>query len=121
MPPDNAPPVVRKKVRPYPFDGELDPEAQKIQIEVIHLTAQGLIARLKSAVILSVGEYRVVGFTIPVSHSRVVAKTRVLKTYDRAVDPKVLMVERMVELRFENLTSEQKKNILSFLGAIGQK
>lgn len=114
-------PVVRKKVRPYPFEGELEVNAQKTQIEIIYMTTSGVIARLKTPVILSVGEYRQITFSIPVSQYQVMTQTRVIKTYDRAVDPKTRTVERMVEVHFESLTSEQKKNILSFLGAIGQK
>lgn len=120
MPGENGP-VVRKKVRPYPFDGELEVNAQKTQIEIIYMTTSGVIARLKTPVILKVGEYRQIAFTIPVSQHQVSTRVRVIKTYDRSVDPKKLAVERMVEVHFEALATEQKKNILSFLGAIGQK
>jgi len=113
--------VVRKKVRPYPFDGELEANAQKTPIEIIYLSASGVIARLKNKAIMAVGDYRQITFEIPVSHHQVVTKARIIKTYDRSVDAKALVVERMLELHFEALTTEQKKNILSFMGAIGQK
>lgn len=93
----------------------------KKPIEVIFLTSDGFIAKLKTNSMLTVGEYYQTVFELPAMQTYVNAQVRVIKTYDRSIDPKAKIVERMAELRFGTLNPDHKKNILSFLSAIGQK
>jgi hypothetical protein len=111
--------VVVKKVRPYPFPGELMMGAQKSPVEVIYVGQIGLIAKLSNQ-ILHVGAYHQIVFDLPVSRERFDVKVRVLKTYDKSTDPKQVKVERMAEFHFQGLTQEQQKSIVAFLTAIGQ-
>lgn len=105
-----------KRIRPYPFQAMID---QNKPVDVVYLTQTGFLALVKSAVV-SVGEHHEVHFNIPVLKYAVTARTRVLKTYDKSIDPKAHKVERMAEFHFENLDDIQRNNILSFLSAIGQ-
>ena len=57
----------------------------------------------------------------PGGYDHVNGRVRVIKTYDRFVNPMRHHVERMAELHFELLSDDHKENILSFLAAIGQK
>ncbi|MBX3021098.1 MAG: hypothetical protein KF799_05420 [Bdellovibrionales bacterium] len=115
------PQTVIKKVKAYPIETALDLNGAKKPIEVILLTTAGFLARLKGPGIVHVGEYYTTSFELPVLQTLVGGEVRVIKTYDRSVDPKAKVVDRMAELHFESLTEEQRKNILSFLSAIGQK
>lgn len=112
--------AVKKRVRPYPFDGSVEVNAVKKPLEIMHLTQNGFIARLKQGLVF-VGEYYQAILELPVSHNFVNNKVRVIKTYDRAVDPKKGLVDRMAEFHFEALSDQHKKYILEFLAAIGQK
>lgn len=112
-------PVVVKKVRPYPFPGELVMGAQKSAVDVVYIGQIGLIAKLHNQ-ILHVGAFHQIAFDLPVSHEHFDIKVRVLKTYDKSTDPKQVKVERMAELHFQGLTQEQQKSIVAFITAIGQ-
>jgi hypothetical protein len=112
-------PVVIKKVRPYPFPGELMLGAQKSRVDVVYIGQIGLIAKLSNQ-ILHVGGYHQIVFDLPVSREHLDIKVRVLKTYDKSTDPKQVTVERMAEFHFQGLTQEQQKSIVAFLTAIGQ-
>lgn len=111
--------VIKKKVRPYPIEATLDPSGQKRQVEIIHLNTLGVIVRLKASM-LFVGEYYQMYFEIPVTRESINVQTRVLKTYDKSVDPKAGLVERLAELHFQGLTSEHKSRIVAFMASIGQ-
>jgi hypothetical protein len=113
-----APPV--KKVKPYPFDASLAQNGTQKPVEVLFLNKDGMIVRLNK-VFVHPGEHHQIQFELPVSGGNVFSQVRVMKTYDKAMDAKVKQVERMAELRFENLTDDQKAYIFSFLSAIGQK
>ncbi|HWU42746.1 MAG TPA: hypothetical protein VN132_04880, partial [Bdellovibrio sp.] len=113
------PPVIVKKVKPYPFPAELVLGAQKSPVEVIYLGQGGLIAKLKNQ-ILHVGQYHQIAFDLPVGREHFELKVRVLKTYDKSTDPKRPVVERMAEFHFQTLTKDQHKSIVAFLAAIGQ-
>lgn len=112
--------LVKKKVRPYPFEGTLEVNAAKRGIEVVHLTTGGFIAKMKAGMVF-VGEHYQVVIELPVSHNFVNTPVRVMKTYDKSVDAKKHIVDRMAEFHFENLTDDHRKYILTFLTAIGQK
>lgn len=118
---DRQQPIVKKKVKPFPFDGTLEHNAQKKPVEVLSLTKIGCIVRLRGNLIVQVGSFHNIYFEIPVSHEMVNTPVRVLKTYDKALDPKELKVERWAELHFQNLTSEHRSRIVAFLAAIGQE
>lgn len=113
--------VVVKKVKAYPIEAALDLNGVKRPIDVVYLSPSGFLARLKTPAMVTVGEYYHTVFELPVAHTYVNAQVRVIKTYDRSTDLKTRTVERMAELHFETLSEDHKKNILSFLSAIGQK
>lgn len=121
LPSNKQPPTIVKKVKAYPFDANFDVNGVKKPIEVIYLTPTGFLARLKGPSMVFVGEHYQTVFELPVAHTYVNAQVRVIKTYDRSVDPKAKLVERMAEVHFEALSEDHRKNILSFLSAIGQK
>ena len=112
--------IVHKKVRPYPFEGSVELNTVKRGVEVMHITTGGFIARLKNGLV-SVGERYQAVLEMPVFHNFVNTPVRVIKTYDRAVDPKKHRVDRMAEFHFENLTDDHRQYIVTFLTAIGQK
>src|ERR1700712_86769 len=85
-------PPVKKKIRPYPFEGTIELNTVKRQLEVIYITPAGFIAKLKNCII-SVGEHYQAVMELPVSHNFVNSPVRVIKTYDRAVDPKQHLVD----------------------------
>ena len=114
-------PAVKKKVRPYPFEAAIELNGAKKSIDVVFLSPGGFIARLRASTMVFVGEHYKAVFELPVAHSWVNAQIRVIKTYDKSLDLKAKAVERMAEFHFEVLSDEHKKNILSFLSAIGQK
>lgn len=114
------PKIVKKNVKPYPFDAMLELNAQKTPVEVVFVSAKGAIVRLKTQ-ILHVGKYYQMTFVIPVSHQPINAKIRVLKTYDKTLDLKEKTVDRLAELHFQDLTNEQRSRINAFTAAIGQE
>lgn len=114
-----APKVVRRKVKPYPIAGVLDKGGQKFELEIILLTPKGLIGKLKSGMCF-VGVHYQCQFELPVSRIGVNTEVKVWKTYDKSLDPKQGLVERMVEVLFVKLNKTDKQNISSFLSAIGQ-
>jgi hypothetical protein len=115
-----APPVKKKKIAAYPFAVTVELNAVKKNLEVIHLTPMGFLAKLKGTIV-HVGQHYKSDFELPVLHDLITSQVRVMKTYDRSLDPKQHLVERMAEFQFETLTSEGKKSIVAFLSAIGQK
>ena len=113
--------VVKKKVRPYPFEAALEANTIKKPVDVIFLDPKGLILSLRAGHFVSVGEYYTVIFELPVMKQFVNTQVRVFKTYDKAVDLKKHGVERLAELHFEKLTDEHRIRIASFIRAIGQR
>lgn len=117
----NAPKkVVKKKIKPYPFDGTLEINGQMTPVEVIFISQKGMIVRLKNQ-ILHVGAYYQAAFEIPVSHEFINVRVRVLKTYAMTVDIKEKAVDRLAELHFQQLTKEHRSRINAFTAAIGQE
>ena len=114
--------VQKRKVKAYPFTGTalVGTTPTPLPIEVVYLSQQGLIARVKNQ-ILQVGAYCQVQFELPVHNESVLAQVRVLKTYDRALDGKGHLVQRMVEFHFINLSEEHRNRVVGFVTAIGQK
>lgn len=113
-------PVVVRKIKPYPIPCEITIAAQKKPMEIIYLGTQGVIVKLNN-LILHVGEYYQISFKLPVLNEPFEAiQIRVLKTYDKSIDPKQLKVERLAEFHFQSLTKEQRKSIVAFITAIGQ-
>ena len=117
---NNEAKVVRKKVRPYPFMATLDPAGVKKPIEVLLVDKIGLMAKV-NAQILHVGTYYQIEFELPALRQSVLAQVRVLKTYDKAINPKEHVVERIAEFHFSKLSDEHKSHIVAFMKAIGQK
>ncbi len=114
-----TPKVVKKKVRPYPIEANLDANGLKKPVEVIYVTAMGCIVRLKAQMVF-VGEYYQITFELPVLKEFINTQVRVLKTYDKALDPKQKIVERVAELHFQALSNDHKSRIVAFITAIGQ-
>lgn len=113
-------PVIVKKVKAYPFDALVEVGGQKKQVAVLFLNRDGLIARVDK-VLVHVGEYHKLEFVLPVVGNGIMCESRVMKTYDKALDPKGLKVERMAEFRFGKLTEDHRNYISTFLSSIGQK
>lgn len=109
-----------KKVKPYPFQGTLDVNGAKVSIEIQYLSTQGFLANLKNQMAV-VGQHYQVNFELPVLNNLILSPVRAIKTYDRVVDPKLHLVERLAEFHFQGLTEESTQHIVAFLNAIGQK
>lgn len=116
---NNKVPVVKKKVRPYPFKAELELNALKKPVEVLHINQKGAIVRLSTALVF-VGEFYQMVFEFPVIKVEVNAQVRVIKTNDKVVNADKA-VERTAELHFQKLSPEQAGRIHSFLTAIRQE
>jgi len=113
------PPVVKKKVKPFPFEARLTVGAAQKPVDVLALAKEGVIAKVDK-LLVHVGEFYQIYFELPVLGKSVNTQVRVLKTYDKVLDIKARTVERMAEFRFLNLSEEHKNNIYSFLTAIGK-
>jgi hypothetical protein len=111
--------MVKKKVKPYPFDATLEVNAQKMSVEVIFVNDKGVIVRLKNQIV-HVGSYYQIVFELPVSREIVSTQVRILKTYDKTLDIKEKTVERLAEMHFQDLTKEHRTRIKAFTAAIGQ-
>ncbi|MGE0526167.1 MAG: hypothetical protein AB7G93_17710 [Bdellovibrionales bacterium] len=111
--------IVKKKIKPYPIEAVLEANALKKTVEIMYLTAQGAVVRLGTQMVF-VGEYYQTQFQIPVMRESIRSQCRIIRTFDRAVDPKNGVVERLAEFHFQNLTPEHKERIVSFTKAIGQ-
>ena len=116
---DSSAKVVKKKVPPYPIEAILELNGLKKPVEIIYLSPMGCIVRLKNQMV-SVGEYYQIFFEFPVSKEFLNTQVRVLKTYDKAIDPKEKKVERLSELHFQALSNQHKSRIVAFMTAIGQ-
>lgn len=57
--------VVKKKVRPYPFEANLEMDGQKKPVEVVYVSSLGCIVRLKTQMV-TVGQYYQIVFELPV-------------------------------------------------------
>ena len=114
--------IQKRKVKAYPFVGTvlIGATPTSLPMEIIYVSEQGLIACVKKQ-ILQVGAYCQVQFEVPVLNDFVLAQARVLKTYDKALDGKGHLVQRMVEFHYINLSEEHRNRIVSFVTAIGQK
>lgn len=112
--------VVKKKIAPYPFPAQLDVNNVKKPVEVVYLAVTGAIIKLHAHMVF-VGEIYPLQFELPLSTHTIATQARVLKTYDRVIDPREQKVERMAELHFHNLKSEHKARVASFVKAIGQR
>jgi hypothetical protein len=111
----------KRSIRPYPIPSQLESGGVKVPVEIVRLNLLGAIIKLHEKIV-HVGEHYNLEFQLPVLHAQVVvAATRVLKTYDKALNPKEHKVERMAELHFQKLTEEQREHILTFIRTIGQK
>jgi len=117
---DSSAKVVKKKVRPYPIAATLEANAIKKPVEILQLVKNGMIVRLTTHMV-TVGEYYIFDFAIPVAGYPIKGNCRVLKTYDRVLGPAADQVERLAEIRFSGLTETQTTHIEEFLRAIGQK
>lgn len=114
-----APKTVIKKVTPYPIPAELESGGVKKPVEIIKMTPEAMFVRLNN-VLINVGAHYQIYFAIPVSKHVVTSQILVMKTFDRSLNPKEHLVERMAELRFEKLADNHRAAIVNFLTAIGQ-
>lgn len=92
----------------------------KKTFEVMLLNLTGIIGRMDK-VLVHVGEHYTVEFDLPVQNKTVVVRVRVIRTYDKVIDPHAKIVERMAEFHFENLDPQNKSRIEGFLTAIKQE
>ena len=112
-------PVITK-VKAYPMPATLDLNGVKKPAEVLYLTTLGAMVRLPHQMVF-VGEYYQLYFELPVVNEDVNTQVRIIKTYDRSVNPKEALVERVAELHFQNLSQEHRARIASFTSAIRQE
>lgn len=113
--------VVKKKVSPYPFEGEMISGAVKVSLSIIRVSHRGLIAQIKAGM-CHVGSHYQVQFFLPQTRFPVHVEGKVFKTFDRSTDPKdVKKIERMTEVLFLKISNADKERITSFMNAIGQK
>lgn len=113
--------VVKKKVSPYPFDGEMTHGTVKVLLSIERVSLKGLVARVKSG-ICHVGTHYQCQFWLPQSRAPVQVEGKVFKTFDRSIDPKdVKKIERLTEVLFIKMRDADQKAILSFMKAVGQK
>ena len=117
---DEAAHVRKKKVPPYPIMAQLENAGTKAAVELLVVNAAGFMARLTTQLI-HVGNYHQIELELPLMRVPIVARCRVVKTYDKVTDSRVRTVERMVEMHFEKLTEEQRHHIQEFMRIIGQK
>ena len=115
---DSRGPTV-KKISPYPIESQITVPGGPKAIHIIKLTKEGALARTDK-VLLKVGEYYQINFVLPVFKVAITAKVRILKTFDKSINPKDHVIERMAELHFEGLDPNFQKHIVAFLSAIGQ-
>lgn len=114
-----VPRTIIKKVSPYPIEALVDIAGQKKPIQILKLTPDGAIARTDK-ILLKVGEFYSISFELPVQKTAVATRVRIVKTYDKSINPKEKLIERMAELHFEGLAHEIRGQIVAFLNAIGQ-
>ena len=113
--------VIKKKISPYPIEGEMILGAVKVPVAITMVSAKGFVADLKNNGICQVGVHYECHFTLPQSRYPMVVHGKVFKTFDRSVDPKDLKkIQRMVEVLFFDLKENDKAKILGFMKAIGQ-
>ncbi len=118
--PDQTGKVVKKKVKPYPFNATIELNAVKTLVEVVFVSQNGAIIRLANQIV-HVGKFYQVTFEIPVSREIISTQVRVLKTYDKLLDIRNKSVERLAELQFHDLTNQHRSRINAFTAAIGQE
>ena len=140
-----------KKVSPYPFDGQLELDGNKLPLQVDKITHKGFLAHVGPALIKAGREGKVT-LQLPVHSTWVIASVKVVKTYDKMAPKEVasaknkfksaapvatnpapnaatkvetplskLKIERIVEFFFLNLSEDHKANINKFTSAIGQE
>lgn len=109
-----------QKVKPYPFPiilfSGVQPKPSKAQ--VLRLAQHGAVIQLQEQVLM-VGTEFPVEFSTPVQNAELKLTAKVIKTYDR-VNPKGGAPERLAEIHFKGITSEEIKKIYQFLVAIRQ-
>lgn len=111
--------VVKKKVKPYPFDGVLTGQAV-MPCKVLKLTLRGLLVDTGGAQ-LHIHDKLKVAFEIPHYKDRIESEVVVVKFYDKfsgSIENK--KIERWDELHFIKLTTDFKLKIERFLKAIKQ-
>ncbi len=113
--------VVKKKVSPYPFAGEMTHGAVKVVLSIERVSPRGMIAHVKSG-ICYVGTHYQCQFWLPQTRDPIQVEGKVFKTFDRSTDPKDLKkIERLTEVLFLKLKEADQKAIQSFMKAVGQK
>jgi hypothetical protein len=117
---DQSGSIVKKKVRPYPFEATLELNALKMPVEIIFVSEKGSIVKLANHIV-HVGQFYQMTFKIPVNHDIINVQVRILKTYDKVIDIKENSVERLAELHFQDLTKRDRSRINAFTTAIGQE
>lgn len=109
---------VIKKVQPYPFPVAIQRDGKIINAQVLKLAQKGAIIG-SNELIFSVGAELQVFFEIPVHKVAMSLLAKVIKTYDRAL-PQGRGIERLAEVHFTNISSDQIRSIYKFLVAIRQ-
>ena len=113
--------VVKKKVSPYPIDGEMIAGGTKILLSIVMVSQKGMVAQVKTGM-CHVGVHYQCQFFLPTARGPVRVEGKVFKTFDRSTDPKnIKKIERITEVLFVKMTDEDKSKVSSFMKAIGQK
>lgn len=104
----------------FPLEGTVEINGAQKPMQIMMLNQRGLVAKVNQTV-LFVGEHYQIQFQLPISRFPVISKVRVMKTYDKAVDPKVKAIDRMAEFHFEDIAKEYMNRITAFLTEFGQE
>lgn len=115
--------VIVKKVRPYPFNAAFVGSQRNFIGKVVKLVMHGFMVELGKTVVAP-GETFDVTLSLPAKYGQIVARTKVIKTYDRLKGPEMGgATERLVEMHFARypLPERDSDKIKAFLEAIRQK
>jgi hypothetical protein len=108
-----------KRIRPFPFEGQITIGAQSVPVRIHKMTLTGLL--LEANAFLKVGQRYTLQFTLPVLKSQVTADVVAVKTWDQFAAPisKGGTVLKMIELHFKDVPGESHANVVAFLKKIG--
>lgn len=112
---------VKKKVSPYPFEGEMLHDGVKVSLSIQMVSPRGMIAQV-TAGMCHVGTHYQCQFFLPQSRIPVHVEGKVFKTFDRSTDLKnIKSIERMTEVIFINMSDADRAKVATFMKTIGQK
>lgn len=110
--------VIKKKIKPYPFECVLTGKTQPTKAQIVKLTDIGFLATVGRD-FFKAHDVLQVDFLLPVSKDAVCTQAKVVATYDKYKNADGTN-SRLVEMHFTHLPEDQSKSIYKFLVAIRQ-